>query len=135
MCCKVADKTENLRIIRRMVARAGKQSADLIVFPELSLTGYVVRDQIYELAETVPGPSTNAIQKIARTAGAYIVFGMPERSEKTQATIHNTAVLVGPDGYIGKYRKMYLPTHSVFEEKGISAPDTTPRFSTPKSEK
>lgn len=122
MCCKVADKTENLRIIRRMVARAGKQSADLIVFPELSLTGYVVRDQIYELAETVPGPSTNAIQKIARTAGAYIVFGMPERSEKTQATIHNTAVLVGPDGYIGKYRKMYLPTHSVFEEKRYFRP-------------
>lgn len=105
-----------------MVARAGKQSADLIVFPELSLTGYVVRDQIYELAETVPGPSTNAIQKIARTAGAYIVFGMPERSEKTQATIHNTAVLVGPDGYIGKYRKMYLPTHSVFEEKRYFRP-------------
>jgi predicted amidohydrolase len=122
MCCKAADKTENLRIIRRMVARAGKQSADLIVFPELSLTGYVVRDQIYELAETVPGPSTNAIQKIARTAGAYIVFGMPERSEETQATIHNTAVLVGPDGYIGKYRKMYLPTHSVFEEKRYFRP-------------
>jgi predicted amidohydrolase len=42
---------------------------------------------------------------------------MPELSEKTQATIYNTAVLVGPEGFIGKYRKMYLPTHSVFEEK------------------
>jgi predicted amidohydrolase len=38
-------------------------------------------------------------------------------SAKTQATIFNTAVLVGPQGFIGKYHKMYLPTHSVFEEK------------------
>jgi len=42
---------------------------------------------------------------------------MPELSEKARATIYNTAVFIGPDGLIGKYRKMYLPTHSVFEEK------------------
>jgi predicted amidohydrolase len=42
---------------------------------------------------------------------------MPELSEKTEATIYNSAVLIGPEGFIGKYRKMYLPTHSVFEEK------------------
>jgi predicted amidohydrolase len=47
----------------------------------------------------------------------HIIFGMPELSEKAKATIYNTAVLVGPKGFIGKYRKMYLPTHSVFEEK------------------
>jgi predicted amidohydrolase len=47
---------------------------------------------------------------------------MPELSEKTQATIYNTAVLVGPEGFIGKYRKMYLPTHSVFEEKRYFRP-------------
>ncbi len=88
-----------------------------MIFPELSLTGYVVRDQIYELAETIPGPSTRSVEKIARKTKTHIVFGMPELSEKTQATIHNTAVLVGPEGLIGKYQKMYLPTHSVFEEK------------------
>jgi predicted amidohydrolase len=47
---------------------------------------------------------------------------MPELSEKTQATIHNAAVLVGPKGLIGKYRKMYLPTHSIFEEKRYFRP-------------
>jgi predicted amidohydrolase len=47
----------------------------------------------------------------------HLIFGMPELSEKTQATLFNTAVFVGPKGLIGKYRKMYLPTHSVFEEK------------------
>jgi len=46
-----------------------------------------------------------------------MVFGMPERSEKFGDVIYNTAVLLGPEGYVGKYRKMHLPTHSVFEEK------------------
>ena len=122
IACKRADKKENLKKIENFVEKAKNQSADLIVFPELSLTGYVVRDQIYELAETIPGSSTQVIEKIAEKTQTYIVFGMPELSEKTQATIYNTAVLVGPKGYIGKYRKMYLPTHSVFEEKRYFRP-------------
>lgn len=122
MCSRATDKAWNLKTMEKTVTRALKQSPDLIVFPELSLTGYVVRDQIYELAETVPGPSTNTIEKIAKAAGTHIVFGMPERSEKTEATLYNTAVLVGPKGYIGKYRKMHLPTHSVFEEKRYFRP-------------
>jgi predicted amidohydrolase len=94
----------------------------MIIFPELSLTGYVVRDQIYELAEPVPGPSTRILARIAQKAETHVIFGMPELSKGTQATIHNTAVLVGPKGYVGKYRKMYLPTHSVFEEKRYFRP-------------
>ena len=115
MSCKREDKAENLTKIEKTVINAKKQAADLVIFPELSLTGYVVRDQIYELAETIPGPSTKVIENIAKKTKAHIIFGMPELSEKTQATIYNTAVLVGPKGFIGKYRKMYLPTHSVFE--------------------
>jgi predicted amidohydrolase len=122
MSCKREDKAENLTKIEKTVIKAKKQAADLVIFPELSLTGYVVRDQIYELAETIPGPSTKVIENIARKTKAYIVFGMPELSEKTQATIYNAAVLVGPEGLIGKYRKMYLPTHSVFEEKRYFRP-------------
>jgi predicted amidohydrolase len=74
-------------------------------------------DQVYELAETIPGPSTQKIEALARKTGTHIILGMPELSEKTQATVFNTAVFIGPQGLIGKYRKMYLPTHSVFEEK------------------
>ena len=56
---------------------------------------------------------------------------MPELSENTQATLHNTAVLVSPKGIVGKYRKMYLPTHSVFEEKRYFRPGYQPAvFST-----
>jgi predicted amidohydrolase len=122
MSCKRGDKAENLKRMERVVAKAKRQGAELAVFPELSLTGYVVRDQIYELAEKIPGPSVKIMEGIAKRTGMYIIFGMPELSEKTQATLHNTAVILGPEGFIGKYRKMYLPTHSVFEEKRYFRP-------------
>ena len=116
------NKKENLRKIEELTLRAKQQKADLVIFPELCLTGYVVKDQLYELAETIPGPSTKSIEELARKTGMHIVFGMPELSEKTRATMYNTAVLVGPEGIIGKYHKMYLPTHSVFEEKRYFRP-------------
>jgi predicted amidohydrolase len=114
---KRENKIENLRKIERVTLEAKKKGADLAIFPEMSLTGYVLHDQVYGLAETIPGPSTNIIEALTKQTGMHIIFGMPERSEKAQATIYNTAVFVGPKGLIGKYRKMYLPTHSVFEEK------------------
>jgi len=120
--CKREDKAENMKKMTEMVQKAKKQAAELIIFPELSLTGYVVRDQVYELAETIPGPSTKTIEDLARRSKTHIVFGMPELSEKAQATIYNAAVLVGPEGLVGKYRKMHLPTHSVFEEKRYFRP-------------
>jgi predicted amidohydrolase len=129
---KRGNKTENLRKIEEITKKAKAQAADLVIFPELCLTGYVIRDQIYELAETIPGPSTQTIEDLARRTGRYIIFGMPELSEKTKATVFNTAVFVGPEGYIGKYRKMYLPTHSVFEEKRYFRPGyQTAAFDTP----
>ncbi len=120
--CKCGGKVENIKKMEKMLAKAKKLAADIVIFPELSLTGYVVRDQIYELAETIPGPSIKIVEAAARKTKIHVVFGMPELSEKTQATIYNAAVLVGPDGLIGKYRKMYLPTHSVFEEKRYFRP-------------
>jgi predicted amidohydrolase len=119
---KRENKKENLQKIEDFTIKAKEKGADLVIFPELSLTGYVLHDQIYELAEIIPGPSTKRIEDLAKKTGAHLIFGMPELSEKTKATIFNTAVLVGPNGFIGKYRKMYLPTHSVFEEKRYFRP-------------
>jgi len=120
--CKRGDKEANIQKIEEYTARARQQNAELVIFPELSLTGYTIRDELYDLAEHVPGPSTTAIEKIAKKHEAFIVYGLPELSDKAQATIYNTAVLVGPQGFVGKYRKMYLPTHSVFEEKRYFRP-------------
>jgi predicted amidohydrolase len=125
------NKKENLRKIEELTMRAKEQGADLVIFPELCLTGYVVRDQLYELAETILGPSTRKIAELTRKTGMHVIFGMPELSGKTKATMYNTAVLVGPQGVIGKYHKRYLPTHSVFEEKRYFRPGyQTAAFST-----
>ena len=131
MTCIKADKNQNINKMRIFAEKARKEKAKLVVFPELSLTDYVVRDFLYELAEPVPSPSVEKIAEIAKENKLYMVFGMPEKSEKAESVIYNTAVLVGPRGYIGKYRKMYLPTHSVFEEKRYFRPGyETPVFET-----
>src|SRR4030067_3775913 len=122
MSSKRENKNANFLKIEKLTLKAKEQAADLVIFPELSLTGYVVRDQLYELAETIPGASTKSIEEIAQKTGMHIIFGMPELSVKTKATMFNTAVFIGPEGLIGKYHKMYLPTHSVFEEKRYFTP-------------
>ena len=132
MTCQVGNKRQNLKVMEKRIRQAKKIKAKLIAFPELSLTGYTVRDRAYELAEDVPnGPSIREVERIAKSEDIHIVFGMIERSAKTSAVLHNSAILVGPKGYIGKYQKMYLPTHSVFEEKRYFRPGyQTPLFET-----
>jgi len=115
--CKVGDKKHNITIMKKSIKQAKEKGANLVIFPELSLTGYLNRDLAYELAELIPGPSIHSLEETAKKENIYLVFGMPEQSEKAHAVLYNTAVLLGPDGLIGKYRKMHLPTHSVFEEK------------------
>ena len=127
---KLARKEENLKIIAVQAGKARMQNIDLLVFPELHLTGYTMQDEVYNLAEPVPGPSVGKVEKLAREHGVHIVFGMPEMSE-VKGVVHNTAVLVGPKGMIGKYRKIHLPTHSVFEERRYYRPgQTVPVFDT-----
>ena len=123
---KREDKEANLQKIEKLTFEAKEQGANIAIFPEMSLTGYVVRDQAYELAETIPGPAVEHIEALAKRTETHIIFGMPELSGKAQATVFNTAVFVGPQGLIGKYRKMYLPTHSVFEEKRYFRPGYEP---------
>jgi predicted amidohydrolase len=53
--CERGDKARNLKKIEETVIAARRQGAELVIFPELSVTGYTVRDQLYELAETIPG--------------------------------------------------------------------------------
>jgi predicted amidohydrolase len=104
--------------MKKNIELAKSKGANLVVFPELALTGYVCRDLVYELAEPVPnGPSVRQITQIAKRENLHVIFGMIEHSAKAGAILHNTAVLTGPRGFIGKYQKMHLPTHSVFEEK------------------
>jgi predicted amidohydrolase len=118
---KVGNKVRNLRQISEQAAKARKKNVDLLIFPELHLTGYAMRDEVSHLAEPVPGPSTRKVEGLAKEHGVHIIFGMPEESD-VKGVIHNTAVFVGPKGLIGRYRKIHLPTHSVFEERRYYRP-------------
>ncbi len=115
--CKVGDKKRNIDVMKKNIKRAKEKGANLVIFPELSLTGYLTRDLAYELAEPIPGPSIHSLEEVAKEDNIHMVFGMLEQSERAHAVLYNTAVLLGPDGFVGEYRKMHLPTHSVFEEK------------------
>jgi predicted amidohydrolase len=118
---KVGNKERNLRQISEQAAKARKKNVDLLIFPELQLTGYTMRDEVSHLAEPIPGPSTTKVENLAKEHGVHIIFGMPEESD-VKGVIHNTAVFVGPKGMIGRYRKIHLPTHSVFEERRYYRP-------------
>lgn len=128
---KVGDKQGNLRLMAQQVSTARRKNVDIVIFPELHLTGYTMRDEVYNQAEPIPGPSTDRVEKLAREHGIHLVFGMPEESG-VKGVLHNTALLVGPKGIIGKYRKIHLPTHTVFEEKRYYRPgQEAPVFDTP----
>jgi len=118
---KLGNKERNLKQISEQVSKARRKNVDLLIFPELHLTGYTMKDEVTDLAESIPGPSTLKVETMAREHGVHVIFGMPEESE-VKGVIHNTAVFVGPKGLVGKYRKIHLPTHSVFEERRYYRP-------------
>ena len=130
--CRVANRAHNLRTMATFLEEARKKEADIILFPELALTGYVTKDRTYELAETIPGPSTEKMCRLAKENHIHIVYGMIEKSSKAEGIVYNTAVLISPKRLVGCYRKMYLPTHSIFEEKRYFRRGyETPVFDTP----
>ncbi|MBO0888865.1 carbon-nitrogen hydrolase family protein, partial [Candidatus Bathyarchaeota archaeon] len=104
---KLGRKEENLKTIEKQAISARRKDINLLIFPELHLTGYSMQDMVNELAETIPGPSEKRIEKIAKEHGVHIILGMPEESE-VKGVIHNTALIVGPKGLVGKYRKIHL---------------------------
>lgn len=103
-----ADPQKNLRMIRDRVAETTAAGASLTVFPECTTTGYCY-DSLAEalpLAETLAGPTVTEVTRICQQLNTRVVFGM---LEKDGDRVYNTAVLAGPAGVIGSYRKLHLP--------------------------
>ena len=113
---KTGDKSPNLRIIENVCTTAREKNIEFMIFPELYVTVYVCRDDFYQLAENINGPSVNYVKKIAKKNNMLIVFGMPTVG-KVKKVIYNSIIFVSPDEEIYSYDKLYLPTHSVFEER------------------
>ena len=111
---KIADKKANLQKIEKLIK---KTKADFYIFGEMSLTGYPLKDEIREIAETIDDESIKHMKKIAEKNKCYIVFGMPLKDNKVKGLIHNSAVLIHPNGKVDTYNKWFLPTFGPFEEK------------------
>ena len=95
--------------------RAADQGAEFVLFPELLIHGHCTPNT-WELAEPVPnGPSVRRLIEIAKSIGLILSVGL---SEKQNDLVFNTQVLVGPDGYIGKQRKIHLSRDEVLYYKG-----------------
>lgn len=103
-----ADKTRNLQRMTEALRETKTQGATLTVFPECSLTGYCFAslEEAAAQAEPVPGPSVETMAAACRELGVYAVFGL---LESDQGRVFNAAVLVGPEGLVGGYRKVHLP--------------------------
>lgn len=102
------DLTRNVEHTVRLIDEAADKGARLVVLPELCNTGYVFnsRAEAFGLAEAIPdGPTVSAWSAIAKKRGLYIVAGIAERAGEK---LFNSAVMIGPDGYIGTFRKVHL---------------------------
>jgi predicted amidohydrolase len=102
------DKQKNLEKILGYVTDAVKRGADIILFPELALTGYEIGDNPMhkDNAETIPGPSTEAIADLTCKHNVYVVFGLVEKQLGKSDVLYNSAAVIGPEGVIGAYRKL-----------------------------
>ena len=117
---KQADLDTTIRRIRE--AAAG--GAQIICTQELFNTPYFCRTQdteLFNLAEPIPGPATDALVAVARELGVVIIGSLFER--RAAGVYHNTAAVIDADGsYLGKYRKMHIPQDPGFEEKFYFTP-------------
>ena len=77
--CRIGDKTYNMGKMAEYAKLAKKKKASLLIFPELALTGYTTRDLVYDLAEEIPGPATEKMEKIAQNGNLYLIFVLNRR--------------------------------------------------------
>ncbi len=110
---KLGDVTRNLEVHRQQINLAREKGADLIVFPELSLTGYFLRDMVPDVALAA---DADELQALADAAGkAAVVVGFVEESPDRR--FYNSALYAENGHILHIHRKVYLPTYGLFEEQ------------------
>jgi predicted amidohydrolase len=105
---RLMNPEKNIKQIIGAIEEAANTGANLIIFPECSLAGYMFasREEALPFAESIPGPATEKLAPLCKELGVYVVVGL---LEKDIDNLFNAAVLIGPGGIIGKYRKNHLP--------------------------
>src|SRR6478752_3463518 len=119
-----ADPDDNLRRAGDKVRSAAKQGAQMICLPELFRSRYFCQREdaaLFDLAEPIPGPATEAIGAFARAQGVTVMVPLFER--RAPGLYHNSIALVGPEGKLaGLYRKMHIPDDPAYYEKFYFTP-------------
>jgi len=123
MSC-TADKQQNLENAIQKVREAAAKGAQIVCLQELFTSLYFCDEENYDnfqLAEAIPGPSTDELSKVAAELGVVIIASLFEK--RTQGLYHNTTAILDADGaYLGKYRKMHIPDDPGFYEKFYFTP-------------
>ncbi|MGB1220837.1 MAG: carbon-nitrogen hydrolase [Alcanivoracaceae bacterium] len=119
-----ADLSANLDRSEQLVREAAAQGAQLVLLQELHRSLYFCQTEdttVFDLAETIPGPSTDRFGALARELGIVLVTSLFEK--RAAGLYHNTAVVLDSDGSIaGSYRKMHIPDDPGFYEKFYFTP-------------
>jgi N-carbamoylputrescine amidase len=118
---------ENLKKTLTLAEEAAKRGANIICTQELFRSQYFCQSEDHEhfkLAEPIPGPSTEAFQKLAKKYGVVIIASLFER--RASGLYHNTAAIIDADGkLLGIYRKMHIPDDPLYYEKFYFTPGDT----------
>ena len=119
-----ASRAENIAKLEENIRLCAAQDAELIVLQELHNGLYFCQTEdpdVFEQAETIPGPSTDSFGKLAKELGVVVVLSLFEK--RAAGLFHNTAVVIEKDGTIaGKYRKMHIPDDPAYYEKFYFTP-------------
>jgi len=119
-----ADPVANLRKTLAAAERAAEKGAQIICTQELFLSQYFCQSEdhkYFKLAEPIPGPSTEAFQKLAKKHGAVVIASLFEK--RASGVYHNTAAIIDADGsLLGVYRKMHIPDDPLYYEKFYFTP-------------
>ena len=123
MICRDS-REENLQHARQQIVEAAEQGARLICLPELFCSIYFCQQEdhrFFELAETIPGYTTDYFSQLSKTLDSVLVVPLFERN--TSGEYYNSLVVINPDGSIaGRYRKMHIPNDPQFQEKYYFTP-------------
>ena len=118
------DPRENLDKAAAKVVEAAKQGAQVVCLQELFRSQYFCQKEdaaLFDLAEPIPGPSTEVLAKVARSEGVVVIASLFEK--RARGLYHNTAAILDADGSIrGLYRKMHIPDDPLFYEKFYFTP-------------
>ena len=106
--CVLGKKTENIGNAIGLIKRAAEQNAELILFPEMYLTGYALEDKILQMAEAVSGPSIEILAQLARKNKISICMGFPELEPASRKIFNSLVCLSGRGDILAVYRKIHL---------------------------